>query len=206
MISTGNIWLIALGANIPSPSGNPKETLITALDHMRVKGFKTHAVSRFYRSAAYPSGSGPDYINACIVVEYNNTALATLRALNEVEEHLGRVRHDRWGARVIDLDILAGGDAVLPDMQTHDYWRNLATDRQAIETPMQIILPHPRIQDRNFVLFPLADIVPTWRHPVLGLTVMQMLERLPASEKNAIHPLTTADCDPPTLALGHTSS
>lgn len=207
MINTGNIWLIAFGANLPSAFGTPQATLTTALVRLTEKGFKPRAVSRFYRSAAYPPGSGPDYINGCVIVEYNHNANFTLETLNKTESELGRVRHDRWGARVVDLDLIGNADEmVLPNAGMQDFWRNLPLEQQKTDTPTQLILPHPRMQDRAFVLIPLAEIAPAWRHPVLGLSVTEMLDRLPESEKSQVMPISAAECEPLALALGQTSA
>ena len=99
------------------------------------------------------------------------------------------MREQRWGMRTLDIDLLALGDSVLPDAQTQDAWRDLAPETQARLAPDRLILPHPRLQDRAFVLVPLADVAPDWRHPRLGLTVRQMLEALPAADREAVKPL-----------------
>ena len=109
-----------------------------------------------------------------------------LTVLHKVEAELGRVRQQRWGARGIDLDLIAMGDLVAPDTATQDHWRALPPDRQQIEAPDQLILPHPRLQDRAFVLVPLADIAPLWHHPRLGQTVMQMLAALPRNDREDV--------------------
>ena len=80
------------------------------------------------------------------------------------------------------------GDLVLPDAQTHRRWRELAPEDQARQAPDQLILPHPRLQDRAFVLVPLADVAPDWRHPLSGLSVDQMLQALPAEDVAAVVP------------------
>ena len=144
------------------------------------------AVSRFYKTPAFPAGSGPDYINACAALVTRLPAPEILTVLHKVEAALGRVRQQRWGARGIDLDLIAMGDLVAPDGTTQDHWRALPPDRQQIETPDQLILPHPRLQDRAFVLVPLADIAPLWRHPRLGQTVMQMLAALPLKDREDV--------------------
>lgn len=97
---------------------------------------------------------------------------------------MGRQRGGgRWGARVIDLDLLAMADLVLPDIVFQDKWRHLPLDEQKIRAPDRLILPHPRLQDRTFVLVPLADIAPMWRHPRTGQTVAEMLAALPAEDR-----------------------
>lgn len=151
---------------------------------------KVVAVSRFWRSPAYPPGSGPDYVNAAAVVR---TALGpedTLAALHRVEATLGRTRTgERWQARGIDLDLLAMGDLVLPDAATQDQWRALPPEQQVQATPRTLILPHPRLQDRGFVLAPLAEVAPSWRHPRTGQTVSQMLAALDPAALDGLAPL-----------------
>ena len=91
--------------------------------------------------------------------------------------------------RTLDLDLLAWGDSVLPDSATQDSWRALPPEAQVRAVPDGLILPHPRLQDRAFVLVPLADVAPDWVHPRTGLTVRQMLAALPAADRDAVKPL-----------------
>ena len=91
--------------------------------------------------------------------------------------------------RTLDLDLIALGDLVLPDPATHAAWRALPPDLQKMRAPDALILPHPRVQDRAFVLVPLADVAPDWTHPVLGLTVTAMLAARPVAERTEVVPL-----------------
>lgn len=91
--------------------------------------------------------------------------------------------------RTLDLDLIALGDAVLPDAATQAQWRGLDPEAQRRLAPDRLILPHPRLQDRSFVLVPLADVAPDWRHPVLGLTVREMLAARPVAERSEVVPL-----------------
>ena len=109
--------------------------------------------------------------------------------LHGVEAIFRRERLQRWGRRTLDLDLLAMDDLVLPDAETQAQWRNLAPQDQSRLSPPTLILPHPRIQDRACVLVPLADVAPDWCHPILGLTVTQMLARLDPADIRAVTPL-----------------
>lgn len=94
---------------------------------------------------------------------------------------MGRRRDTRWGARGIDIDLLAGDDgAVLPSVEQQTRWRTLSLADQQTLTPDELILPHPRLQDRAFVLIPLAEIAPDFRHPVTGQGILDMVAHLPA--------------------------
>lgn len=187
-----NDLYIALGANMPSNAGLPDATLRAALGEMAARGLSLQAVSRFFATPAVPSGSGPDYLNACCRLASDRSPGEVLQILHEIEAEFGRVREGRWQARGIDLDLIAMGDAVLPDPTVYAKWRDLSPQAQLVEAPDHLVLPHPRLQDRAFVLIPLADIAPLWRHPVSGLSVVEMLEALPEDEKAAIRPLLEA--------------
>jgi len=146
-------------------------------------------VSDFVSSPAFPPNSGPDFVNAVASLRTDWPAERLLELLHQVEAELGRTRPARWAPRVVDLDLLAVGKLVLPDAATQDQWRALAPDRQRSEAPDRLILPHPRLQDRAFVLVPWAQIAPDWRHPRTGVTVAQMRDALPAADRDAVRPL-----------------
>lgn len=181
--------LVSLGANLNSPVGTPRETLAEALRRLEGDSIRVTRTSRFYSTPCFPAGAGPDYVNAAAELTTTLPPEQLLEHLNRIEADLGRVRKHRWGGRGIDLDLLACGAEILPDEQTVKHWIDLLLKQQMIDAPETLILPHPRLQDRGFVLVPLADIAPDWRHPLLGQTVSQMLALLPAAETAEIRAL-----------------
>ncbi len=183
--------LVALGANLPFEGDPPAVTLERAVKALSEEGLSVLAVSRFFATPCFPAGAGPDYVNAAAVLEVGPETDATsiMATLHRIEGQFGRKRETRWGMRTLDMDLLALGDSVLPDAATLDDWRNLPPEMQIRRTPDQLILPHPRLQDRAFVLVPLADVAPDWVHPRTGLTVAEMLAALPEADRAAVRPL-----------------
>lgn len=111
-------------------------------------------------SPTEPAATGPDYLNAVVLVETELRPRELLDRLLEIERSHGRVRAagERWGARTLDLDLLFVGDAVIAEPG--------------------LVLPHPRMHERAFVLRPLAEVAPEWVQPMLGRTVVEMLKQL----------------------------
>jgi 2-amino-4-hydroxy-6-hydroxymethyldihydropteridine diphosphokinase len=182
--------LVALGGNLPLGDDRPDAVLRAAFDSLTTEGMRVVSVSRIYRTPAFPAGTGPDYANAAALVEVDALVdpEAVLAALHRIEAAFGRVRGQRWAGRVLDLDLLAIGETILPDPGTQRQWQSLPPQDQAQLAPDRLILPHPRLQDRAFVLVPLADVAPDWRHPLSGLSVDQMLQALPAEDVAAVVP------------------
>lgn len=149
--------LIALGANLPSRIGTPRETCNAALAQLALKGARPKKISRWYSSAPVPQSDQPNYINGVALIETVLTPFDLLEVMLDVEEHLGRLRTVANAARMIDLDLLAYDSCV----------RETAP-----------VLPHPRLHERAFVLLPLRDVAPAWRHPVTGQGVDQLISAL----------------------------
>lgn len=189
--------LVALGGNLPSDVGSPDATLCAAVDAVTAsltEPGRVILVSPFYKTPCFPPGAGPEYINAVMMLAVEGGAQDLLALLHRIEAKFGRVRGQRWGQRTLDLDLLDFGGIILPSLASYSFWRDLARDQQGQRAPERLILPHPRLQDRGFVLVPLRDVAPDWHHPVSGDTVDQMLDRLDPAEIAKIRPFAAPSC------------
>ncbi len=178
--------LVALGANLPSKVGLPSTALKFALANIRLEIGRVMSVSRFFKTPCFPRGLGPDYVNAVASFTFGGKPNDLLQILHQIEAKFGRKRKNRWGGRVLDLDLLAFGNQISPTFDEYLKWQNMPKPEQIKKVPSKLILPHPRIQDRGFVLKPLMDIAQDWRHPVCGLTVSQMYANLSIDERAGI--------------------
>jgi 2-amino-4-hydroxy-6-hydroxymethyldihydropteridine diphosphokinase len=161
--------LIGLGSNLESDAlGSPRQVCEAALRELAESGIEIERVSRWYASAPVPPSDQPWFVNAVARVRTKLDPGALLALLHGIEDAFGRVRRVRNEARVIDLDLLAYDDRV-----------SGPGDQPA--------LPHPRLAGRAFVLVPLAEVAPGWRHPVSGKTVEALIAELP--EGQALRPL-----------------
>lgn len=158
---------VALGANLPSKFGSPRLTLDAAIGSLAQEGGDIVAQSRVYRSAPMPKSDQPDYFNAVVAIETALDPSALLDVLNRIETRFGRERRASNAARTLDLDLIAYDDIVC-DI-----------------TP---ILPHPRMHERAFVLLPMAEIAPNWRHPRLRLTIAALIGALPSTLRAETRP------------------
>jgi len=158
--------LIGLGANLPSPEGPPKDTLAAALAALPREDVAILGRSRWYRTAPVPHSDQPDFLNGVISVATAREPADLLALLHCIEARFGRVRGAPNAARTLDLDLLAYHDRVTTGAAG-------------------LVLPHPRLHERAFVLLPLAEIAPAWRHPTLGRTAAEMLAALPPGQEAA---------------------
>lgn len=181
--------LVAVGANDHKDRSVLLSRIRSALNDIDSLHIATRAVSRFYTTPCFPVGAGPDYVNAALLLSTSLSPDALLAHLHAVEAAYGRTRTLRWGQRSLDLDIIGFDDLILPDRATWAAWRDLPLAAQLNSVPDRLIVPHPRVQERGFVLIPLNDIAPDWRHPVSGQSARDMLATLPDSEKSQITPL-----------------
>ncbi len=160
---SGGIF-VALGANLPSVDyGSPRATLEAALSLLAREGIAILQRSSWWQSGPQPASDQPDFVNGVIELDTALPPAELLVALHRVESACGRVRQQRWEARVLDLDLL-------------DY-----RGEQLAGENGDPVLPHPRLSERLFVLLPLQEIVPFWRHPVSGAGLTELI--------SAAHPI-----------------
>lgn len=151
--------LLALGSNRPGPWGSPGETVRKALARLDGGVIRLKRASSLVVSAPFGITGQPPFVNAVAEVETALPPEALLAHLHRIERMAGRRRTLRWGPRTLDLDLLDYRGLVRPP-------------------PGKPILPHPGIAERIFVLAPLAEIAPRWRHPVSRRTAWDMMRRL----------------------------
>jgi 2-amino-4-hydroxy-6-hydroxymethyldihydropteridine diphosphokinase len=158
--------IIGLGSNLPGPWGPPRETVTRALAELDRGTTKVVRVSRLLQTSPFGKSNQPPFVNAVAQIETHLPPEALMRRLHMIETMAGRKRGVRWGPRTLDLDLI-------------DY-RGL----QRVQTyPQQssrrlLWLPHPGIAERIFVLAPLAEIAPRWRHPKSKRSAAELLKRL----------------------------
>jgi 2-amino-4-hydroxy-6-hydroxymethyldihydropteridine diphosphokinase len=163
--------LVGLGANSPGPWGTPRKTLRRALKALEVGGLTIESISELYETEAMGQPHQSPYLNAVILGTTKLPAPALLRLMKDIEARAGRRGGRPWGTRALDLDILdykglrlnwAGPSKGIPYQRTR-----------------QLVLPHPGIDQRPFVLLPLLDVAPNWRHPVSRLSAGELWRRVP---------------------------
>jgi len=158
-LSLDDSIVVALGSNVSGDYANCEALLEAVLARFPQAGLPVIARSRWWRSAAWPDPTGPEYRNGIAIVETNDPPKAVLAKLLAIETAFRRVRLLRNAPRTLDLDLIAHGRAVIDEPN--------------------LVLPHPRAHERRFVMGPLAEIAPQWRHPVLGQTAAELAAQAP---------------------------
>lgn len=158
---------VGLGSNL----GDREAQLVTALRALgELEGTATVAHSRLYETEPVGGPSQGPYLNAVVELRAGLDPRALLDGLLRIEAHAGRTRAEHHGPRVLDLDLLLYGDRVL-------------------EEP-GLVLPHPRLHERGFVLEPLGELAPDLRHPLIGLSIARLAERV--RDTAAVRPFTSS--------------
>jgi len=149
------IAYLLLGGNL----GDRRKNLELAIQLLNEEAGKVILVSALYETAAWGKEDQPDFLNQAIALRTNLSALKLLDKALEIEQKLGRIRKEKWGERLIDIDLILFGNEVIN-----------------MEGKLQI--PHPHMQNRKFVMQPLAEIAPDIYHPVLGKTILEIAGKI----------------------------
>jgi 2-amino-4-hydroxy-6-hydroxymethyldihydropteridine diphosphokinase len=152
--------IIALGSNLAGPWGDPSETIARAFHELEKPLLKLVLRSSLIVTPPFGLADQPDYINAAAIVETALSPESLMERLHLIERDAGRQRGVRWGPRMLDLDLIDYHGLVRSDPETQ---------------LKQLVLPHPGAATRDFVLKPIAEIAPEWRHPVLQKTAAELL-------------------------------
>ena len=140
--------VVALGSNLPGRFGSSEHLLEAALLALTDAGLRVTQASSVWRSAAWPDASAPEFSNSVAMLDTRLDPFEVMATLLEMERRFGRERTNTNAPRTLDLDLI-------------DH------DGRVLDGPL-LVLPHPRAHERRFVMGPLAEIAPGWRHPVLG--------------------------------------
>jgi len=170
--------LVGLGANCPGAWGSPVETIAQALGEIERLNIAVLAVSPLYATAAVGNARQPPYVNAVAVLDTHLSPDALLRVLKQVERRSGRRGGRPWGPRSLDIDIIDYKGLVR-------HWRR-GKREFARPGPRPLVLPHPLAHRRPFVLRPLLDVAPNWRHPALRLSAKELWRRVSEQGQGAV--------------------
>jgi 2-amino-4-hydroxy-6-hydroxymethyldihydropteridine diphosphokinase len=169
-----NDIFVSLGANTRGCWGTPRDTLCRSVQELERCGINIVACSPVYLTPPHAvAGRMPAFYNAVVAIRANRAISSLLRLLQNIERRAGRRLRPRWSRRPLDLDIIDHGGRILN-------WP--APTRSG----GPLILPHPLVHRRGFVLVPLAEIAPHWRHPVLGVSASELLARAPALRRGIV--------------------
>lgn len=182
-------YLVGIGSNLPTPFGSSEITVKWALKTLGAAPNFSATSSRIFRSPAFPSQKDPEFVNAAARVLSPLPPNKFLMYIHEMESRCGRERSHRWAPRTLDVDILACDGVILPDSKTLHTWMAMGLAEQQIAMPAELLLPHPRLHQRGFVLLPLQDVAGDWRHPILGKNVTEMIADLTEAAQAGIVPL-----------------
>jgi len=162
--------ILGLGSNLPSKYGDRFANINLAISSLESYGIKVIKRSSFYKSPSYPDKENPEFINVVILVETNLPPVDLMSVLTFIEEKLERKRIKKNDPRTCDIDIIDYNSQIL----------NLKYNN------LDFTVPHKELTLRNFVLFPLREISPMWKHPKTKETINNLIQKLNEEEKNSI--------------------
>ncbi|MDE6087415.1 MAG: 2-amino-4-hydroxy-6-hydroxymethyldihydropteridine diphosphokinase, partial [Oscillospiraceae bacterium] len=161
---TWHTAVIALGSNLGDSMSYLQDAVQKLQNHSHIRNLKH---SEWILTKPYGYTQQPDFLNGAVILETLYSPFRLLKFMQEMENQAGRTREIHWGARTLDLDLIFYDDKIL--------------------NQPELIVPHPDLQNRDFVLKPVAEIAPYYMHPVLRKTICQLLEDLESRERKQKH-------------------
>ena len=178
-----NNYIIVLGSNLSSEFGSSTEILKKCVGELKsFQPIQSLVESKWYISSSFVDKSEPRYVNVGIRFCTNLKPKELLNFTSDLEIKYGRKRQRRWEPRTCDIDILLCDQLILPSKLYFEKWLKLDFSEKIELSPNELILPHPRLQERTFFLKPLNDLQPDWTHPFLEMKAKEMLDSLPSNE------------------------
>ena len=147
-----------LGSNLSSIYGDRKDNINKALDLLEKNKIKILKKSNYYETPSYPETKNPKFINLCCSIKFKYPVTILLEIIKNIEKKMGRIRTEKNKPRICDIDIIDFNELIL--------------------NTKHLKLPHPRMHLRNFVLFPLLELNPEWRHPIFNKKIDKFIEEL----------------------------
>ena len=162
--------ILSLGSNLPSHFGNRFDNLKFAMSFLEGYGILIDKKSSFYETPSYPDKNNPKFVNIVISVKTDLPPVDLISVLIHIEEKLGRRRNKKNDPRTCDIDIIDYNNEVL------DFRYN----------NLELVVPHKALTSRNFVLFPLQEILPNWKHPKTKEIISSLIQKLPEDDRKSI--------------------
>ena len=162
-----------IGANLPSKEGSRENNIVKAISLLKKLNLNLIEISSFYQTPSYPDNSDPKFINLCVKLESNLKASELLIEINKIERKLGRTRIKKNEPRTCDIDIIDFNGKIIKNDE--------------------LIVPHPRLHLRNFVIYPLKEIEPNWLHPIFNKNIEIFFQELDKNSHNEITRLGKSD-------------
>jgi 2-amino-4-hydroxy-6-hydroxymethyldihydropteridine diphosphokinase len=162
--------ILSLGSNLSSTFGDRFDNLNLAVSFLESCGIIIEKKSSFYETPSYPNKKNPKFLNIIISIKSILPLVDLMSVLIYIEEKLERKRDQKNDPRTCDIDIIDYNNQILNSKYRH----------------LDLVVPHKELENRNFVLFPLQEIIPTWKHPKTGEIISTLIQKLPAEDRNSI--------------------
>ncbi len=162
--------ILSLGSNLSSKFGDRFKNLEIAMNYLEGYGILIEKKSSFYETPSYPNTNDPKFINVIISVKTKLPPIDLMSVLIHIEEKLGRRRNKKNDPRTCDIDII-------------DYEQKIINFKYR---DLDLIVPHERMRSRNFVLFPLIEIMPNWIHPQTKENISDIIKKLSNEDRKSV--------------------